>query len=416
MPAGADIDARDSKATLDARDPPVVRDRGEPGLVIAERELGRHRGSAGGPMLIAVAGIHGNEPAGIVAARRVLSRLAQGGLHFRGDFVAFAGNLRGLRRGVRYHDRDLNRAWTEERVRELREKPESAWDAEDREQSELLQAIRAAAARARGQVYLGDFHSTSAAGIPFILFGDTLRQLHFARAFPLPAILGLEEQLDGVLTEYWTQQGFVTFALEAGQHESPASVEAGEAVLWLALAQAGLLLGTPPEVVRSAARLHELREGLPRLVEVISRRSIAPEDGFVMEPGFRNIDHAKKGQLLARDKSGEIRAPEDGMVVLPLYQGLGGDGYFWGREASALWLFASHALRLAGAPRLARLVPGVSADEKGRLVADVGSPVPMALLRLLGYRRVRKVGAKLTIERCNPQKRGNFEPSRASNG
>jgi succinylglutamate desuccinylase len=260
-------------------------------------------------------------------------------------------------------------------------------------------------------VYLGDFHSTSAAGIPFILFGDTLRQLHFARGFPLPAILGLEEQLDGVLTEFWTHQGFVTFALEAGQHASPASVEAGEAVLWLALAHAGLLLGTPPEVPRSAARLNELRQGLPRLVEVISRRSIAPEDAFVMEPGFRNIDHARKGQLLARDKSGEIRAPDDGMVVLPLYQGLGGDGYFWGREASALWLFASQALRLAGATRLARLLPGVTRDPKGGLVADASSPVPMAFLRLLGYRRVRKVGEKLTIERCEPRQRGNFGPS-----
>ncbi len=27
-----------------------------------------------------------------------------------------------------------------------------------------------------------------------------------------------------------------------------------------------------------------------------------------MAPGFRNIDAARKGQLLARDKSGEIRA------------------------------------------------------------------------------------------------------------
>jgi succinylglutamate desuccinylase len=376
-----------------------------------EREVGRHRGHAPGPMLIAVAGIHGNEPAGIEAARRVLARLAKGDLKLRGDFVAFAGNLRSLRRGVRYHDRDLNRAWTEDRVAELSRKPESAWDTEDREQHELLQAITAAASRARGQVYLGDFHSTSAAGIPFILFGDTLRQLHFARAFPLPVILGLEEQLDGVLTEYWTRRGFVTFALEAGQHQSPASVEAGEAVLWLALAQAGLLVDAKVELARSAARLNELRQGLPRIVEVISRRSIEPSDRFVMEPGFRNIDHAKRGQLLARDKSGEIRAPEDGMVVLPLYQGLGGDGYFWGREASPVRLFASHALRLAGLGRLAALLPGVSRDERGRLVASARSRLPMGLLRLLGYRRVREVGAKLTIERCDPRQRGNFGPS-----
>src|SRR4051794_24771366 len=98
------------------------------GVEIADRELGRFRGDGKGPMLIAVAGMHGNEPAGTEAARRVLARLSKGDLKFRGDLVAFAGNLRGLRRGVRYHDRDLNRLWTEERVAALGEKAETAWD------------------------------------------------------------------------------------------------------------------------------------------------------------------------------------------------------------------------------------------------------------------------------------------------
>jgi succinylglutamate desuccinylase len=343
------------------------------GVQIGQRELGRHAGDAAGPMLIAVGGIHGNEPAGTEAARRVLARLSKGDLRFRGDFVAFAGNLRSLRRGVRYHDHDLNRSWTEARVTALRNKPVAEWDTEDHEQSELLAAIEDAARRARGQVFLGDFHSTSAAGIPFILFGDTLRQRHFGRAFPLPVILGLEQQLDGVLTDYWTRRGFVTFGLESGQHDSPLSVDAAEAVLWLALSRAKLLLGSPPELARSTALLHELRAGLPRVVEVLSRRPIQPEDGFVMEPGFRNIDRARKGQLLAHDRSGEIRAPQDGMVVLPLYQGLGSDGYFWGREAGGARLFAWAVLRL---------------------------------LRLLGYRRVRRQGTRITVERFAARPKG----------
>jgi succinylglutamate desuccinylase len=370
------------------------------GVQIEDRELGRFRGDAEGPTLIAVAGVHGNEPAGTEAARRVFARLHRGDLRFRGELVAFAGNLRSLRRGVRYHDRDLNRAWTREQFEALASKPSQAWDTEDHEQSELLAAIADAASRARGQVYLGDFHSTSAAGIPFILFGDTIRQRRFAQVFPLPILLGLEEQLDGVLTEFWTARGFITFALEAGQHTSPASVDAGEAVLWLALARAGLLLGEPPEVSRSAALLHGMRQGLPRVVEVVSRRSISPEDEFVMEPGFRNIDYARNGQLLARDRSGQIRAHQDGMVVLPLYQGLGGDGYFWGREVSRARLFASEALRVAGARRLLRFLPGVSRDGR-RFIAKAGRAPALSIeiLKLLGYRRLRSEGSRLTIER-----------------
>jgi predicted deacylase len=44
------------------------------GDIPAEREIGRAGGGRSGPTLIAVAGIHGNERAGITAARRVLAR------------------------------------------------------------------------------------------------------------------------------------------------------------------------------------------------------------------------------------------------------------------------------------------------------------------------------------------------------
>jgi predicted deacylase len=370
------------------------------GVQIGQREVGRFRGDESGPTLIAVAGIHGNEPAGVEAARRVFARLEKGDLRFRGEFVAFAGNLRGLRRGVRYHARDLNRVWNEESVEALKGKAAAEWDEEDHEQSELLAAIEDVIGRARGQVHLGDFHTTSASGIPFILFGDTLRQRHFAKAFPLPILLGLEEALDGVLTEYWTRRGCITFALEGGQHKSPDSVNAIEAVLWLALKRARVLLDEPAEIRRSVDLLHRLRAGLPRVVEVVSRRPVTPEDQFVMEPGFRNIDFARKGQLLARDRNGEIRAGEDGMIVLPLYQGLGTDAFFWGREASSARLLASEALRLSGAGRLLRFLPGVSADGQ-RFVVESGKPLALSVLQLFGYRRVRQQGTALTAERRN---------------
>jgi hypothetical protein len=36
--------------------------------------------------------------------------------------------------------------------------------------------------------------------------------------------------------------------------------------------------------------------------------------------------------LLAHDRNGEIRAPFDGLVLLPLYQSEGSDGFFYGRS------------------------------------------------------------------------------------
>jgi len=338
----------------------------------------------------------------VEAARRIFARLSANDLRVRGELIAFAGNLAGLRLGIRYQAKDLNRVWSEAQIAALREKHASELDAEDREQLELLAAIESALGRARGRVHLVDLHTTSAAGIPFILFGDTLEQRRFARAFPLPVIIGLEEQLDAVLTEYWTRRGCTTLAIEGGQHASPDSTDAIEALLWLALARAGLLQGkAPPEVARSAALLDQRRAGLPRVVEVISRRSVSPEDGFRMEPGFRNIDRARKGQLLARDKSGEIRAPADGMVILPLYQGLGRDGFFWGREATAIRLRASEALRSIGAERLLGLLPGMARDAQNpsRFVIEGRSaPLALELLHFFGYRRVREEGGHLVVE------------------
>ena len=85
---------------------------------------------------------------------------------------------------------------------------------------------------------------------------------------------------------------------------------------------------------RAAARelLRRARGDLPALIEVALRHPVGP--GFRMEPGFANIERTAAGTLLARDDSGEIRAPFDGLVLMPLYQAQGSDGFFYGREAA----------------------------------------------------------------------------------
>ena len=52
-------------------------------------------------MVVCVCGIHGNEPAGLRAAERVLADLERRGAALRGDFVAIAGNLGALAAGRR---------------------------------------------------------------------------------------------------------------------------------------------------------------------------------------------------------------------------------------------------------------------------------------------------------------------------
>ena len=56
------------------------------------RELGRVRGEAPGATLIAVGGVHGNEPAGLEAGRRVLARLR--GARLRGEPCSISDSLK----------------------------------------------------------------------------------------------------------------------------------------------------------------------------------------------------------------------------------------------------------------------------------------------------------------------------------
>lgn len=315
-----------------------------------EREIGRHSGRSGsrtaddivGKSLVVVAGIHGNEPAGVHAARRVLARLDSGAIDVAGELVVLAGNVHGLNHGVRYVDRDLNRGWTNEGVRALQARDRESLHNEDREQRELIEAIDDAVARAharaaaRGEaatVVLADLHTSSAPGVPFVLYGQKAAQREFVRVFPVPVISGIVDKVAGVLAEFVCARGTeTTFSAEGGQHDDPSSVDALEAVLWLSLARAGMIDAGLTEVGKSHAVLEQLRGDLPKMVDVVSRRAITPADDFVMERGFRNVDRIKKGQLLAKDARGEVRAEEDGVVVLPLYQKLGSDGFFWGKE------------------------------------------------------------------------------------
>jgi len=375
-------------------------------LPLEQREIGRIVGRAPGPTLIVVAGMHGNEPAGLYAARRVLARLVTSEVELRGELIVLAGNLRALRAGKRYLNRDLNRQWSEARVATLLARKDDARsqdDSEDIEQRELLEAIEAAQSRARGRVHLADFHTSSADGIPFVLFGDTIAQRQFVRAFPLPILVGLEEQLDGALSEYWTRHGCVTFACEGGQHVDRSARDNLESVLYLALEEAGLVgKGSLPELKTSFDRLRERRGDLPPFLEVVSRHAISEEDAFRMEPGFNNLSPASEGQLLARDVRGEIRASKDGVVILPLYQGLGSDGFFWGRAVSGTRLRTAELLRLLHLDRLLGLLPGVAKDPENPsrfIVREVGRFFPRDVFHAFGYRRVRAKGDALTLER-----------------
>ena len=362
------------------------------------------RGSLPGPTLIILGGIHGNEPAGVLASERVRRRIQERRAVLRGEVILLRGNTWALERRVRYIDADLNRQWTTENVQTAASKKQDISEVSElREKIELLTIVREAISRARGEIYFLDLHTTSAHGQPFATIGDTLRNRRFALTFPLTIVLGLEEQIDGTMLEYMNNLGAITMGVEAGQHEAMTSVDHHEAVIWNAAGSTGNLPREAlPELDQSRAIL-ERASGGRRVVEVRHRHAIVPEDHFKMEPGFRNFQAVRRGEVLARDRTGEIKACETGVILLPLYQPLGNDGFFLGREVKRFWLTLSALLRKLKAGHYVYRLPGVRRDPVNENVVIINTRIarilPLQVFHLLGFRRLRWTDKYLFVSR-----------------
>jgi succinylglutamate desuccinylase len=367
-----------------------------------QRIVGHHDANAHGPTVVAVTAIHGNEPASVHASTRVLEKLAEGTIPTKGRFVAVAGNLPALKAGKRFIDNDLNRAWDPEHV--ARVKNGQITTVEDQQQIELVTVLAELEKSSRGPMYFLDLHSSSAHGSPFATVGDTLRNRAFARQIPVPLVLGIEEQIDGGLLEYVNNHGHVTMGFEAGRHDDPETANRHEALIWMALKAAGVI-ETIPDAPTHVDVLRRASEGLPRIVEVRGRHHIEAGDNFRMAPGWRHFQPVQKGALLATDKSGEIRADAQGLVLLPLYQGQGSDGFFMAREVRPFWLGVSKVLRTMGAPKVVHWLPGVRRQlgDTSTVLVDphVAHWFAVEICHLLGFRKRRSNGSVLVFQRRN---------------
>ena len=374
------------------------------GTEVEDRKLGEMAGAHAGPTLLCVAGIHGNEPAGVHAVRRVLDKLDDRRDEMAGRIVALAGNISALAAGRRFVDRDLNRAWTTARLAELRTNGDGRASVEDREQIELLAEIETVLSESPESVYALDLHTTSGPGGIFSAFTDSLPQREFAQSFPVPMIFGLEELVDGTLLNLLSEHGIVALTIETGQHDEPESIDRAEAAIWIALVSAGLL---PERLVPEATEARKLlardSQHVPRALEMRYKRDVEPGDGFVMHPGYRNFQIVREGDIVARDTEGEVVLRESGRVLMPLYQEQGEDGFFLVREFPPFWMGVSLIMRQFRISRIAHWLPGVSRVEGSpdEVVVDkrIARFFARQLFHLLGYRQLEDAGSRLVMRR-----------------
>lgn len=296
-----------------------------------ERIIGRYSNRKQGPLFIAVAAIHGNEQAGIHALKRVFAHLNEHNPKFKGEIAAITGNLQAVRSGRRFMDMDLNRQWYPEKLERLSRTERSELELpEEIEQKELMILFeRLKKHTPYSPVILIDFHTTSASGGTFAICNENPLSLEIAKNLGVPVITGIEGTINGTTLHYFRDLGLCAFGFEAGQHEEPESIDRMEAAVWLSLERIGCIQREDiPDFDKHHQTLHRLGEGIPDVVSFSYRHPVKSEDDFKMNPGYRNFQAISEGEVLAKDRSGPITARENGMILMPLYQKQGEDGFF----------------------------------------------------------------------------------------
>jgi hypothetical protein len=104
---------------------------------------------------------------------------------------------------------------------------------------------------------------------------------------------------------------------------------------------------------------------------------------------------------------------------MPLYQKLGEDGFFVGREVSRFWIWLSGVLRRLKLANLMPLLPGVNVSASDPETLEIDTRVarffPLQIFHLLGFRRRRWRGSQLIVSRRKFDTMSPFQPG-ARNG
>lgn len=302
-----------------------------------ERIIGSYSGQQKGPLLICLGGTHGNEPAGIQAID-ILFRLLEmepetnSDFRFRGRLIGLKGNLRAMKKGARFLERDLNRMWTPDNVNRILNSPKVNLRAEELEIYELHNTIaEEIAAYQPEKVVLLDLHTTTAFGGIFSIATDDPESVKIAVELHAPVVKGFLECIQGTTLHYFNTSNMgcptVAVCFESGQHQETLSVNRAIAAIINCMRTVGCVRSEDVEN-RHDALLIEYSRGLPKVSELILTHSIQPEDNFRMEPDYKNFQEVFAGEVLAHDRNGPVRAEEDGLLLMPLYQKQGEDGFF----------------------------------------------------------------------------------------
>lgn len=302
-----------------------------------ERIIGKYEGEKGGPLLVVLGGMHGNEPAGIKAIDLMCKMLevepiTNTTFRFKGIFMGLIGNLQAVKANKRFIKKDLNRQWEVDNVNRVMNADISSLEAEDLEMRETLDVLhREIKENDIKKLVVLDLHTTSSFGGIFTIPSSDPESLRIALELHAPVVQNMLNGIHGTTLHYFITENMgvdtVGVTFESGQHNDDLSVNRAIAAITNCMRSIGMVQADHVEN-RHDSILIEYSKDLPKVTRMISRYGVAEEDRFRMLNGYENFQPVKKGELLAEDKKGKIYASDDALILMPLYQEQGEDGFF----------------------------------------------------------------------------------------
>lgn len=282
-----------------------------------------------GPTVVVLSGLHGNEPAGVLAVEKFVDNLKK----VNGEFISIIGHIKALSLDKRFIKKDLNRIWDEETISRVRKTDaNNIICPEEREQKEILRVLDDILKDTSKSYIFFDIHTTSAEGPAFTFIEDEEKSKKLVFDLHVPNLLGLEAKVNGTFINYINSLGHKIIAYEAGQNKPLSSVDNALAFLWIMAKNVGLINDSQIDINHWQKVLKKSCHGLPQYLRIVYRHRITSDDNFVMQKGYKTFQKIKEGEILAKDAKGAVKAPISGRILFPLYQGQGNDGFFIVKE------------------------------------------------------------------------------------
>ncbi len=283
--------------------------------------------------VIIIGGMHGNEVSGLEAIDKVTEQLKAHPEYLKKGKVYFLkGNLSALQTGERFIDKDLNRLWLDEYI---------TGDLEEIADTKDLKELHAIIENICQQNYkdctLLDLHTFSAESGIFCIPTHNKKSLDLASSFHIPFIEKLSESLPGTALAYYGNKGMTSIVVEGGTHGTSRATENLEAAIWHLLAYEGIVKDDLEIVKRSRKKLQKEGEVYPYHLELTYRHQLDDSRFFKMNKGYYNFKQIDQNEPLATHYQKQIKSPQKGFMLMPLYQKKGSDGFFIVKEIKDIY-------------------------------------------------------------------------------